>query len=167
MRGDWLWMTDTDHSFEPDIVYKMVHLMQQYRVPILSGIYRHKALPHHPMLWHWSEREQGLVPLAEYDATAPLFQVDAAGAGCLLIHRQVFTCLSEVFPEEEPFEHRGKYGEDFSFFLRCKEAGILAYATPLVETIHLRPHGIQAEDYRPGWFPVEEVERAVPVAREE
>jgi hypothetical protein len=69
----------------------------------------------------------------------------------------VFAHLEEALPGEEPFEHRGRYGEDMSFFLRCREVGIPVYATPCVETIHLMPRGITDEDYRPGWTPSEEV----------
>jgi hypothetical protein len=157
MVGDWLWMTDTDHTFEPDALAKMVMLMQRFQVPVLSGIYRHKVLPHHPMLWLWSEAEAGFVPLLEYDPTCEVFQIDAAGAGCLLLHASVFARLSERFPQEEPFEHRGHYGEDMSFFLRCREAGIPVYATPCVDTVHLMPHGVTEVDYVPDWLHSEEV----------
>src|SRR5262245_39165467 len=99
MRGDWLFMTDTDHIFEPDVVYKLVTLMERHQLPVLSGIYRHKALPHHPMLWQWSDTEGGFCPLESVDMTVPLFQIDAAGAGCLLIHRRVFQKLAQAFPD--------------------------------------------------------------------
>ena len=65
MRGNWLWMTDTDHMFSPDIVFMMAQLQKQYQLPVLTAIYRHKALPHHPMLWVWNDKEQGFVPLVE------------------------------------------------------------------------------------------------------
>lgn len=166
MHGDWLWMTDTDHVFEPDVLYKMVGLMQRYHVPILSGVYRHKALPHHPMLWHWDARVDGFVPIAEVDHQVPLFRVDAVGAGCLLVHRAVFDRLSTLFPNEGPFDHIGRHGEDMSFFVRCRTAGIPVHATPQVETIHLRPHGITADDYVPNWYTEEDAALAVPAARE-
>jgi len=153
LRGDWLCMTDTDHVPEPDAVFKMVTLQQQYKVPILSAVYRHKALPYHPNLYIWREEHGGgFVPLIEYDTTVPLFRVDAAGAGCLLVHQSVFARLRDVYPDTGPFDHIGKYGEDLSFFLRCREQGIPVYATPLVESVHLRVHGIADQDYIPNWF---------------
>jgi hypothetical protein len=151
MRGDWLFMTDTDHTFVPDTLYRLLTLMQRYQTPVLSGIYRHKALPHHPMLWMWHDAQGGFVPLVEVDKTAHLIKVDACGAGCLLVHRSVFERISREL-EEPPFEHRGSYGEDFSFFVRCRELGIPVYATPHVEAVHLMLHGVTEEDYRPGWY---------------
>ncbi len=163
LRGDWLWMTDTDHLFEPDIVFKMVKLQQQYQLPVLTAIYRHKALPHHPMLWAWDEADQGFMPFMEYDTTVPCFQVDAAGGGCLLIHRSAIEKLERLCqPPEELFDHSGKWGEDLSFFRRCKQAGIPVYATSLAETIHLMTRGITDEDYVKDWWESQQVEtRAV------
>ena len=159
MRGDWIWMTDTDHVMEPDVVFKMVKLQEQYQLPVLTAIYRHKALPHHPMLWVWNEQEQGFVSLVEYDKTVPCFQVDAAGGGCLLVHRTAIEKLERMcVPPEEIFDHHRKWGEDMSFFLRCRNAGIPVYATPLAETTHLMTRGITEEDYVEGWWESEQVE---------
>ncbi len=154
MLGDWLVMLDCDEVFPPEVILQLITLHQRYRAPVISGVYRHKAKPHHPMLWHWSEAqdEPGFVPILEVDNTKPLVKVDAAGGGCLFVHRSVFARLKERFPKEDPFDHRGRYGEDFSFFLRLKEAGIPVYAAPQVEVTHLRVHGITADDYEPEWF---------------
>ncbi len=153
MLGDWVWMTDTDHRFEPDVVFKMVQLMEQYKTPVLSGVYRHKVLPFHPNLYVWNDNDGGgFVPLIEYDSSVPCFRVDAAGGGCLLVHRSVFARLKKAYPDTGPFNHIGHYGEDLSFFLRCREQGIPVYATPHVETTHLRLHGITEHDYVPAWW---------------
>jgi len=151
-RGNWTFMTDTDHVMEADTVYKMLALMQKFQVPVLTGIYQHKALPHHCMLWHWSEAENGFIPIIEYDKNVQVFRVDAMGAGCLLIANPVFDRMAQAFPDEGPFDHLGRYGEDFSFALRCKRLSIPIYATPLVETIHLMVRGITEADYVPDWF---------------
>jgi hypothetical protein len=166
-RGDWLLMLDTDHTFPPDLCLTMLTLMKRYQTPVLTGIYRHKTLPHHPMLWAWQTGQDGLVPIAEYDPTIPCFQVDAAGGGCLMIHGSVLEKCARELPEEEPFTHRGKYGEDFSFFHRCKQLGIPVFATPLAETTHLTLKPITAEDYIEDWWgATEEVPLGVPAIRE-
>lgn len=154
MQGDWLWMTDTDHTFPPHTLYQMVKMMQQYNTPVLSGIYRHKVPPFHPMLWVWSDvgDPPGFSPVVEHAKDVPVFQVDAVGAGCLLIHRSVFEALAKAFPGEGPFDHIGKYGEDFSFCLRCRQAKIPIFATPLVESTHMRMQHLTEEVYIPEWF---------------
>lgn len=161
MRGEWLLMLDTDHIFTPDILLKMLTLMQQYQVPILSGIYRHKALPHAPVLYMVDEAQAGFRSIVEYDTTVPLFQIGAAGGGCLLIHRNVFVRLRQQSPEP-PFQPIGAKGEDMSFFWRCHQAGIPAYATPQVEAHHLMLRAITTDDYVPEWQSSEAVAVAVP-----
>jgi len=159
MRGDWIWFTDTDHTFSPDVVFMMVKLQQQYRLPVLTAVYRHRALPHHPMLWVWNEQEQGFISLIEFDETVPCFQVDAAGAGCLLIHREAIERVQAICePPEEPFDHISKLGEDFSWFTRCRKAGVPVYATSIPETYHLMSRAVDESMYVPGWWESEQVE---------
>ena len=95
MRGDWLCMCDTDHVFEPAMLYKLLRLMERYRTPVLSGIYRYKSPPYAPVLYLWDETVQAFSMLLEYDASQDVFQVDGAGGGCLLIHVSVFQRIKE------------------------------------------------------------------------
>jgi len=157
-RGQWLFMVDTDVMLEPDALYKMLALMHKYQTPVLTGVVRHKALPHHPLLWHWSETDDGFIPIVEYDKNVQVFRVDAMGAGCLLIANTVFDRLAQAFPDEGPFDHIGKYGEDFSFALRCKKLSIPIYATPLVEAIHLMVRGVTESEYMPDWWESQAIE---------
>ena len=167
MQGEFLLMLDTDVLVEPDALLKLLHIMKTYNAPVVSAIYRHKALPHHGMLWNWVEQDGGFRPLVLHDPHAPCFRVDAVGAGCLLIHQTALKRLRETFPDEEPFDHTGKYGEDMSFCLRLRQAGIPLYATPQVEAVHLMARGVTDELYVDNWYPGQyETEVGVPKAVE-
>ena len=55
IMGDWLLMLDTDQRFEPDILLKLLTLQQAHKLPVLTGLSRHKQPPHHPLWWSWQE----------------------------------------------------------------------------------------------------------------
>lgn len=70
------------------------------------------------------------------DGTRCLFDVDSAGLGCTLIHRDVLVTLMDTAKKGEsdyPMraiwkEGKVYYGEDQAFFLRAKAAGFTLYA---------------------------------------
>ena len=39
MLGDWLFMMDTDHAFEPDLLVRMLHRMNEFKMDVLVGVY--------------------------------------------------------------------------------------------------------------------------------
>jgi hypothetical protein len=74
-----------------------------------------------------------------------LVKADATGAGCVLIHRDVF----EAVPVSKPFrwfqhEQRGEdlFGEDVVFFERAKRAGHQLYIDTAVRAGHIKNHVI-------------------------
>lgn len=154
MQGEFLLMLDTDVLVEPDTLLKLLTVMKRYNVPIVSGVYRHKVPPHHAVIWTWEEEESGFVKVVDHDARQPCFRVDCVGGGCLLIHASALRKLHMAFPDQEPFDHIGKYGEDFSFCLRCREAGIPIYVTPHVDLAHVMAYPVTGADYVPNWWPL-------------
>lgn len=152
MIGDWVLMLDTDQRFVPETAMRMLQIQQRHQVPVLTGLQRHKVPPYHPLWWSWQEDQNGFVPFLEYDPNVQIMQIDACGGGCLLIQREVLQAMRQAFPDEEPFDHIGRYSEDFSFALRCRALNIPLYATPQVHAIHLRTTGVEDDDYIPGWF---------------
>jgi hypothetical protein len=74
-----------------------------------------------------------------------LVKADATGAGCLLIHRDVF----EAIPGGPPvrwFQHEliGKdlFGEDIIFCMRAAVAGFQLYIDTAVHAGHIKPRVI-------------------------
>jgi GT2 family glycosyltransferase len=74
-----------------------------------------------------------------------LIKAGATGAGCMLIHREVF----EAVPPNKPFrwfqhEQRGEdlFGEDVVFCERAKRAGHQLYIDTAVKAGHIKPNVI-------------------------
>lgn len=140
-QGEWLLMLDTDHSFEPDLLARLLHVMRTYQADVVSGLYLHKHHPCNPALWHYQEGK-GFAPLVAWPK-GEVMEVDCAGAGCLLIHRRVF---DRIYGElgEDPFSTvefdrgGGVTGEDFAFFKRLRKLGIKACCPTYIECNHLK-----------------------------
>lgn len=156
MQGDWLWMTDTDHAFDPDIVVRMVSLLNKYdQIDVLSALYRYKVPPYIPNVFWWNHSKQKYISVAEVPKTCELWGGEelCVGAGCLLVRRRVFEKIRNEM-KEEPFDKRkspdGKmFSEDFSFFVRCRELGLKSFIAPQIESHHLRVQRISSDDFNP------------------
>lgn len=145
--GDWLIQLDTDHTFDPDIVARLVNYADRLEIDVLSAIYQMKNQPHVPVLYQWigSEDMPGLQPMAQWDRQLKVVQVGSAGAGCLFVRRRIFDRITKEL-KEQPFDRIGAYSEDHSFFLRLKQLNIPAYAALQVECNHLRVTPITLND---------------------
>lgn len=143
MRGDWLLQLDSDHSFDPDLVERLLHRMDQYGVDVVSGLYFGRFHPHKPIAY--TKGEDGAVyQIAEWPNEP--FQIASAGAGCLMVKRSVFDRINNELGEE-PFALRPPMLEDHSFFARLDQLGIPALIDPRIIHKHLAIKGIGPDDY--------------------
>ena len=136
MRGEWLFMTDTDHIFEPDIVARMVRLMNVHNVDVISGLYLYKTPPFNPVAYQYIEEINGYNGIVKWDGAGELLNIDSAGAGALLVRRTVYERIINEL-KEGPFDIKGSFGEDHSFFNRLRELKIPAYLAVNVDSYHL------------------------------
>jgi len=143
MEGDWIVMLDTDVTFEPDVVARLVATADRYQVDVLSGIYCHKAPPHFPVLFIWNPETKQKEVIAAWDRTSEIFEFDWGGGGCLFVRRGVFNRIAAEL-HENPFDRIGIKGEDHSFFTRLQKLGIQAYCAWQIEAEHLEYLGISA-----------------------
>jgi hypothetical protein len=160
MRGDWLLMVDTDLNFEPDLCARMVRIMMQYDIDVLTGIYCFKNAPYSPVLYCWNEERERTEIIGDWDneVGAEIFEIGSAGGGCLLVRRRVFERISNELGDK-PFDRMpaknwksATHGEDHSFFRRLHKLGIKAYCAPQVHAYHLRFDGVNPE-FRPRDLP--------------
>lgn len=144
MKGNWILMLDSDHVPDPDIAARMLHIFKKYDLQVLTGIYQVKKYPYPPLLYMWNEAETDYELISSFDNPnkVDIFPVAAAGAGCLMIKREViFRILTEL--EDRPFDpmkqRNGKLplSEDLSFFRRCADLDIKCYVAPNIESPHL------------------------------
>lgn len=147
MRGDWLLMLDTDHAFEPDIAARMINVMNKNNLQVVTALYRHRAAPGGPVIYQWDKEDKFAMPIADWSKDVEAMQVGSAGAGCLLVKREVFDRIKAEL-KQEPFTLIEGYGEDHSFFKRCQKLGIDVYALPQIESPHLQITKLKMGDYK-------------------
>jgi hypothetical protein len=133
-KGNWTLMLDTDHSFEPDILVRMLHLMDKHNLDVLTGIYQFKNYPYAPVLYTKNENGFGFSVIGDWDKDCEVFQISSAGAGCLLVKNTVF---DSTFP----------FSEDHSFFMRLDKLDIKAFCAPSIESYHLATKEVSLKDY--------------------
>jgi hypothetical protein len=144
MKGNWLLQLDTDHEPPPDLLARMLNLLNKYNIEVLVGIYQVRKYPYPPLLYQWSEDHTEFELMASFDNPnkAEIFQVAAAGGGCLLVRRNVFyRIITEL--KCMPFDimihptNNKPLSEDLSFFYRCRTLEIPCFAAANIESPHL------------------------------
>lgn len=144
--GDWLFMLDTDHTFEPDITHRMLHTMNSCNIDVLTGIYQFKRPPYSPVLYGFIDDNQTARPIANWDKNADVFQIDAAGAGCLMVKKTVYERINDELGEE-PFTRIGAFSEDHSFFRRLAKLGIKTFCDSRIQCNHVIIKSIAINDF--------------------
>lgn len=144
-RGDWLMMFDTDLTFDPDIVARLLRSIETGQAEVICGIYHFKAPPCSPVIY--AEKDGRFKPAREWDVPAEdyLLPIASSGAGCLLVKRAVFDRIRSEL-KESPFDVEHPYSEDHSFFRRLKKIGASAMCNPNVRCGHLKWHAVGESD---------------------
>ena len=159
-KGDWVLFLDTDHSFDPDFLARMLNLIKRCDFPIdvLTGLYQYKHSPYLPAIYTHNKKHKQFSIIAKWQ-DAEIFPIDSAGAGCLFVRRSVFDRI-RLELHEEPFNIIQSSSEDVSFFRRCQKLGIKAYCAPHIESHHLSVKPITIEDLDLSMF---DLSRHIPV----
>jgi len=173
--AEWCFFWDSDIVIPPNAITRLA----SHNLPIVGGLYYRR----HPEVWPTIFRDVGggvLNPIAKKEVpegTWLPFEVDAIGAGCLLIHRRVFEVLKEHVPlrsfrvvgpppgeikfyeffkwgigrEDSP--NQPSYSEDLTFCMLAKKHGFKIHCDPLVSCIHILNVGIKDGQFT--WLPLE------------
>lgn len=150
--ADWLWFVDADMGFEPDALDRLLEVAHPERAPIVGGLcFAGGAdVRQYPTLYRVTD-ETGAVEAVDTWPEGRLVKVDATGAACLLIHRQVLVSMlvryghrADGTPNPYPWFVEGMinqatgapYGEDIAFCLRARALGIPIHVHTGVEIDH-------------------------------
>ena len=136
LLGEWIFMLDSDLEFEPDTLEQMLHILNKYEAPVLTGVYPYKKKPNLPVLYSWNEKRKIYEVIGKWPKDVEIFQVDAAGAGCLLVRKFVFDMIWDKL-NQDPFDVIGNNSEDMSFFSRLRKIGVGVYCAPQIKFSHL------------------------------
>jgi hypothetical protein len=141
--GDWLFMTDTDHAFSPDMLVRLLRFKDKYKCRVISAMYFSKNEPHVPVVNQWLKpddpKDHSFKNMLEFPADE-VIDCGPCGAGALLVDLDVFKDI-QVKLGQAPFGTIPGISEDYSFYTRCKVLGIKTYLCPLVESHHLTQRG--------------------------
>jgi hypothetical protein len=97
--SDWLLMLDTDEQLSVKAFDMLIDAAHDKERPVISGLVfaafdADKHLYPKPVPAIFQDSPDGFLPLNKYDPDS-IFEIDAAGTGCLLIHRSVLAKMRE------------------------------------------------------------------------
>lgn len=138
----WLWMIDTDMTFQPNILDKMVEVADPKTRPILGALCFAKGDSGQvvPTLYNLPDPNSRFVALENYPRNQ-LIKVDGTGMACILMHRSALETMrfNNPYPFEW-FEETNRNGvetsEDKTFCIRAQEAGFPIYVDTSIKCGH-------------------------------
>jgi GT2 family glycosyltransferase len=143
---EWLYMTDTDTIFRPDVISRLLRNADQDHLVISALLYANGHPPFPIMYERIADMSLDYAVFQVIQKWEPktLVRVDAVGAGCLLVHRDVFLEIEKKFPRRASiwFEYSSMgsvvIGEDFTFCMRAADAGFGIYVDTAVRVGHIK-----------------------------
>jgi hypothetical protein len=127
-------MLDSDVMFPPDFLERLTgHGLP--KLAVVGGWYRDKnAEDHHPCVYDFVEDQDGIAVFRHRkEPGAGLERVDAMGAGCWIMTREV----AEAVGDEPYSKNIAGGGEDFKFCRRLMELNIPLYVDWSINCAHL------------------------------
>lgn len=163
-KPQWLLMLDADMGFDSDLVEKLLQVAHEKIRPVIGGLCfggGRVSVPF-PTLYQMVDpaKNQGKVTtvLKDYPKDA-LCKVDATGAACLFIHRDLLVQMQEKFgfmPDGHVNPHpwfaetiyKGhEYGEDWTFCMRLRQMGVPLYVHTGIKLGHVKTQTYDEQFY--------------------
>lgn len=136
ISADWVFWLDSDMTFAPDTLTRMLKTAQEKGIDILTGLYFRRVPPYSPVLFDKLEEKDGIWTWTEFDKVPEdLFEIGGAGFGCILTKTSVFYDIQERFGTI--FTPIGNHGEDLAFCWRARMCGHKIICDPSVKCGHV------------------------------
>lgn len=169
-HADWLWMVDSDMTFEPDTLERLMMSADPAERPIVGGLcfaivtcrdddgqpqvdsLRAATVKVVPTIYQ-VDLDGGEPEMRRYEGWTPgLCQVAGTGTACLLVHRTVFEKIDNDDPyrwfREERFGSQ-RLSEDLTFCVLAGHAGFPIWVDTDVQTGHCKTWTVTAKDFKP------------------
>jgi hypothetical protein len=163
--ADWLFMVDTDMTFRPDTVERLLEFADPDTAPVVGGLcfgFDDKG-DIQPTLFGLTGDEQHpqVIRYHEWPPEA-MFQVAATGAACLLLHKSALIRMrdaelpqrpgkrgfNDAFPWFQELEHDGlPVSEDIGFCWRAGLLGIPVWVNTAVQLGHIKDRELTMDAY--------------------
>jgi len=132
MEGDWLIFIDSDMTFAPDTIDRLLKAAERKDVDIISAACFRKVPMYEPcFFWRIPDENTRYYRKMRWPKDK-LFEVDATGSACTLIKRKVFETVP--FPW---YEYNNALSEDLNFCRKAKEYGFRVWVDPGIKVGHL------------------------------
>ena len=162
-EAEWLWMLDSDMTFQPDTLERLMEVADRDEAPIVGGLCFGGGLHRmFPTIYRGVQEDGGVAiePMDDYPRDQ-LVKVAATGAACLLVHRDVFVAMGQAFgtnsdgrPNPYPWFSEGlcdwkgrPYGEDTAFCMRAQQLGFPVFVDTRIKLGHVKSMEITEELY--------------------
>ena len=141
-KSEYLFFVDSDVWVPTDSLTKLV----QHSKDICSGLYFKRKAPFYPLLM---DRELGTNFYKQrIQYPEDLIEVDACGAGCLLVKRGVLEKLKEPWF----LEPDGKTSDDIYFCEIAKKAGYKIFVEARIKCRHVTEMIVTEETFKKAYF---------------
>lgn len=156
--SEWLWIVDSDMTFEPDTLDRLLAEADPVERPIVGGLcFGRREDRYFPTLYVIDADDEGWIfddfPDDGLVGVPPPDRL-ATGAACLLIHRSVLEKMADHYPEPYPWfdneigANGGPRSEDIVFCLRAGELGFPVFVHTGIKTGHVKRYVITEAAYR-------------------
>lgn len=133
---DYVFWMDSDMSFPPDTLVRMIDTLQKHDLDILTGLYFRRVPPYSPVLFDQLEMRRNICCWSEFKSIPDeLFEVGGCGFGCVLMKTEVF--LSVQSKHGNMFAPIGNNGEDIAFCIRARDCGYKIWCDPSIICGHV------------------------------
>ncbi len=164
--ADWLLMLDTDMTFQPDLIERLLLNADPEKAPIVGGLcfgFDDKGQIQPTLYGFLGDEDNPLVVRYHEWPEDAMMQVAATGGAALLIHRAVFEQMAtfehpsrpgkagfnDAFPWFQELEHDGRpVSEDIGFCWRAGLLGIPVYVDTSVQLGHIKRRLLDVAAYR-------------------
>lgn len=161
--GEWLWMIDSDMGWDETALEQLLAVADADSLPVVGGLCfgarfqgegpAHSARVHYfPTLYRWDDQTGVFSLVFDWDR-GTVVKVDGTGAAFLLVHRRVLEDLrrehGDRWFDNIPIDNGTPdlFGEDLSFCVRLRQAGIPVHVHTGVKVSHRKAVWIDESAY--------------------
>ena len=135
--------TDADHRLHP----KTFETLVRRDLPIVGALCYMRCPPYEPIMFRGEPGAYEVI--TEWSEEEELVEVDATGAGCLLVKAEVFTSMKPPWFEftANPKPGFPMVGEDVTFCWKARNLGYKVFVDVTVPNVHLSTLGVTHKVY--------------------
>lgn len=135
-EADWVLWLDSDMTFPPDLLQRMLRICEENGLDFLSGLYFRRNPPYSTVLYDRLEATEKGASFTTFESVPDdLFEIGGCGFGGVLMKTDVLMDVMGKF--KRMFDPLDGLGEDLSFCWRARQCGYKLYCDASLEMGHV------------------------------